>query len=68
MRRDDLEAAAKDVGRAIADALPQGVHFVLVLTGIGPVGNVSYFANVHRTDAIALLRDTADKIEAGGAP
>ena len=61
-----LEAACSKLANTIAECVPDGVAFVFMLTDFGEKGNAAYCSNAEREDMIALLRETANRIEGVG--
>lgn len=61
---ESAEVVARDIGRTIKEACPPGWGFALILASYGEDGFMTYLASMQRQDAIKLLRETADKIEA----
>lgn len=60
-----LEEHAQRIGRNIADSLPKGVGFCLLVFDFGPPGGfMTYTSNANRGDMINALRECADNLEA----
>lgn len=59
----DMEHSARTIGCSIADSLPDGAVFALVLANVGEGGNMTYLSNANRNDCIALLRELVGKLE-----
>lgn len=64
--REPLETAeikAREVGRLIKSAMPEGWGFCLVLSSYGDGGFCTYVSSVEREGAVKMLRELLDKIE-----
>jgi hypothetical protein len=48
---------AKDIGRIIADQLPAGWGFTLLLFTFGPGGSLSYISNADRSDMLLTMKE-----------
>jgi hypothetical protein len=48
---------AKDIGRIIADQLPDGWGFTLLLFTFGPGGSLSYISNADRSDMLLTMKE-----------
>jgi len=48
---------AKDIGRIIADQLPAGWGFTLLLFTFGPGGALSYISNADRSDMLLTMKE-----------
>lgn len=59
------EVRAKSLGAIIADQVPEGWLFLLILASSGDGGSFTHLSNMSRDSAIPLLREFADKIESG---
>lgn len=62
------EETARQIGESLADQMPKGWGFTLILSeftepGTNP-GFATYMSNCKREDAIAMLRETAEKMDA----
>ena len=62
------EEKAREIGEGLADQMPKGWGFTLILSefterGATP-GFSTYLSNCKRSDAIAMLRETANKMDA----
>jgi len=48
---------AKDLGRLIAEQLPDGWGFTLLLFSFGPGGSLSYLSNADRSDMLQMMKE-----------
>lgn len=63
---EHLEETARDIGRTIAEATPEGAGFVLVLFDFGPGGHMTYLSNARREDMIAMFSELINKLDNKG--
>ena len=63
----ELEARAREVGRALAKEIPasQGYGFALIVFNLGPGGHSTYVSNSQRQDMIAALKEMLAHLETG---
>jgi hypothetical protein len=62
---EQLEQSARNLGRTIADVLPKGVGFVLVLFDYARGGNMTYLSTGERPSTIAMLKELVTKMQEG---
>lgn len=60
----EAEAVAREVGRLIGSAVPEGYGFAVLVFSFGPGGATTYVSNADRADMIRALRECADRLEA----
>jgi hypothetical protein len=66
---EHAEVVAKDIGRVLKSAMPEGWGFVLILSSYGPQGQrgqATYLSSIEREGSIFLLRETANDLEQAG--
>ena len=63
---EDMEAACSSMADVIAECLPDGTAFALILSGFTDGSGAAYCSNADRDGMVALLRETADRIEGVG--
>ena len=63
----ELEEHCRHIGHAIGSTLPQGIGFALMVFDIGPGGFLTWMSSANRQDMVKLLREQADRLEAGTA-
>lgn len=63
-----LERQCRRLAELIADALPAGVGFTLLIYDFGVKGNVAYCSSAQRADAIKLMREWIERAEAEAKP
>jgi hypothetical protein len=68
--RTELEKQARDVAKAIDEALNENRHrgrvgFALFVFDFGEKGNLAYVSNAQRADMIAAVKEWLEKQEAG---
>lgn len=69
-RRQELELITRMIGDQIVAEMNDAnsgppVGFMLMLFDFGPNGFSSYISNARRADMVRLLREQADRMEAG---
>lgn len=69
-RRKELEIITRMIGDQIIKEMNDAssgppIGFMLMLFDFGPNGFSSYISNARRADVIKLLREQADRMEAG---
>jgi hypothetical protein len=69
-RRQELELITRIIGDQIVAEMNDAnsgppVGFMLMLFDFGPNGFSSYISNARRADMVKLLREQADRMEAG---
>ena len=69
-RREELVTITRMIGKALVDEMNDvntgpPIGFMLMLYDFGPAGFTSYISNGQRADVIKLLREQADRMEAG---
>lgn len=69
-RRQELELITRMIGDQIVAEMNDAnsgppVGFMLMLFDFGPNGFSSYISNARRADMVKLLREQADRMEAG---
>jgi hypothetical protein len=62
-----IERAARELGQAIGESLPEGVGFALTLFDFGAGGMLAYVSNAQREDMIRALREQIERLESGVA-
>lgn len=62
---EEAERSAQLLGRTIADELPQGWMFLLVLASVGDNGFSTYLSNIERASAIDLFEETVRRMRTG---
>ncbi len=65
MMTEQLQATARWIQ---ANTLPEGWGFAVCMVPFNETGAALYVSNCEREDAVALLRETADVLEASGVP
>ena len=63
----EAEQRAREIGRAIKAAMPEGWGFTLMLFTFGDGGNTTWITTARREDAIKAIRELADRLERGEA-
>lgn len=58
-----MEASCRAIGSTIAEVLPEGVCFVLVLADKGDQGQLTYLSNILRPDVANMLRELLPHLE-----
>lgn len=66
-RRKKLEDDVSRIGRRIGDSLAPGIGFTLLFFEFGEQGELAYISNAQRDDMVKVLRQMADRLEAGTA-
>lgn len=60
--RLELEEACAALARPLAQALPEGVGFALLLFDFGSGGNMAYVSNANREDMLAAQQEMIAKL------
>lgn len=55
--RAELERLSRTLGSIMADAMPPGVGFTLLVFDFGERGNLAYISNAVREDMLAAMRE-----------
>ncbi len=61
----EVQEEMRTIGRSIADGLPPGWGFCLLVFQFGPEGNTNYISNAHREDMIKALEEFVANAKAG---
>lgn len=54
---EKAEASLNEIGRRIAEALPHGYGFALLVFNYGPDGSMFYISSAQRADMINAMRE-----------
>lgn len=65
--RAKMEAHSRAIAEAIAESLPEGIGFALLLFDFGEGGNLAWISNANREDMVRALREQLARFEAGMA-
>lgn len=65
--RARMEAHSRAIAAAIAEGLPEGIGFALLLFDFGEGGNLVWISNANREDMVRALREQLARFEAGMA-
>lgn len=60
---DQIEAAARDIGRFIGKLIPSGFGYTLAVYRFGAGGEMTYVSNGRREDVVKMLRELAEVLE-----
>jgi hypothetical protein len=63
VRNAEVEADMKAIGGILAQTLPKGWRFSLLIASVGEGGSTFYISNVVREDAVALMKEFIEKQE-----
>jgi len=58
------EASAQEIAGRIAEGIPPGFGFALLVFSFGPGGYITHVSNANRADLAKTMRELADGIEA----
>ena len=61
VRNTRIEQNLKDIGRGIADTLPEGWGFTLLIFSFGEGGSTFYLSNAKRGDMMQALKEFLDR-------
>ena len=57
-----LESECKQIGKALAHVMPEGVGFCFFMFNLGPGGATAYLSNAKRADMVKLLNEFLGKM------
>ena len=60
---ESAEVTARKIGERLAEKMPPGWGFTLVLASYGEGGFCTYISSVQREGAVKMLHELLDKIE-----
>ncbi len=63
VRKAEIEADMRAIGKMIAQELPKGWCFALLIASGGESGSTFYISNAVREDAVALMKEFIEKQE-----
>ncbi len=67
VRNEQAEGQLHDIGRIIADSLPDGWGFTLLLFEFGAGGSTFYLSNARRDDMVRALQEFIERQQRDGA-
>jgi len=59
--KEELRAKAREIGKIIGGALPEGVGFALLVFNYGEGGNVAWISNARRDDMMLALAEFMER-------
>lgn len=61
VRDPEAEKKLREIGNKLADNMPPGYGFTLMIYQFGEQGNMFYFSNAQRDDMINVMREFIQK-------